>query len=107
MNTVLIIVAIMLFIAVCSVLRPERKNVDQKYVPGTGKMFIHKQGWTYLDLKCNGGSSHSAMDIVNQHRGLSDYAKVLFARTVGVTKTKDFVRDGQDEYTYMIECWDT
>lgn len=104
---ILIAVAIIIFLVACLALRLNKKNEEKSYEPGTGKTLIHKQGWTYTDLNCNGGSSHSAMEIVNEHRWLSDYAKVVFARTIGVTKTKDFVRDGQDEYTYMIECWDS
>jgi hypothetical protein len=105
METILIAGALTFFGVLYLSLQPKKNKETKIYNPGTGKTLIHKQGWTYTDLDCNGGSSHSAMEIVNQHRWLCDYAKVVFARTIGVTKTKDFVRDGQDEYTYMIECW--
>lgn len=107
METILISTILAFFGVLYLALRPKKKNEEKGYVPGTGITLIHKQGWAYTDLNCNGGSSHSAMEIVDKHRWLSDYAKVVFARTLGVTKTKDFVRDGEDEYTYMLECWES
>ena len=106
MEKLLIISVITLFCVLCLALRPKKKNETKRYLPGTGKNLIHKQGWTYTDLNCNGGATHSAMEIVNHHKWLVDYSKVVFARTIGVAKTKDFVRDGEDEYTYMLECWE-
>lgn len=95
----------LLFLSVILALSQSKKKKNE-YVPGTGKKLIHKQGFEYTDLVCNGGSSHSAMEIVEKNRWLADYSKIIFARTLGVAKTKNFVRDGEDEYTYMLECWE-
>ena len=104
-----LIIILLLFFAIGIILAVTTKKAGKKEAPkyksGTGKVLMHKQGWTYTDLSCNGGASHSAMNIVENHKWLSDYANVTFARTLGVTKTKDFIRDGVDEYTYMLECW--
>jgi hypothetical protein len=106
MNAYLWIILIgLLFLTVFLALSQPKKKKN-KYVPGTGKTLIHKQGFEYLDLDCNGGSSHSAMEIVERNRWIFDYSKIVFARTLRVIKTKDFVRNGDDEYTYIIECWE-
>ena len=92
-GAILVVLAIFL-----SYLSSHKKNEGEKYVHGTGKTLIHKQGW---------GTS-SAMDIIERNRLKdADYKNVVFARILGVTKTKDIVRNGVDEYTYMIECWET
>lgn len=65
---------------------PSRKNEGEKYVPGTGKTLTYRLGW----------GTAPAMYIVERGRlmNYSDYVNVVFARILGVTKTKDFVNDG-------------